>query len=104
MNELFPIADMALALYDEETSSLHDIFGEEGENEDLCNRMERCFEKKLVSWTNEASWNYFPLNVDINEENYCAGVLAVMPCTSWCARKRQITGRADCKLSCCCVA
>lgn len=83
MNELFPIADMALALYDEETSSLHYIFGEEGENEDLCNRMERCFEKKLVSWTNEASWNYFPLNVDINEENYCAGVLAVkaaLPC------------------------
>ena len=47
MNELFPIADMALALYDEETSSLHYIFGEERENEDLCNRMERCFGKKI---------------------------------------------------------
>ena len=45
MNELFPIADMALALYDEETSSLHYIFGEEGENEDLCNRMDAVLKK-----------------------------------------------------------
>lgn len=83
MNELVPVADMALALYDEETSALHYIFGEESENEDVCNRMQRCFEKRQVAWTSEAAWNYFPLNVEVGEEHYCTGVLAIktaLPC------------------------
>lgn len=34
-------------------------------------------------WTDEAAWNYFPLNVEAGEESYCAGVLAIktaLPC------------------------
>ena len=83
MNELIPVADMALALYDEETSALHYILGETDEDEEVCNRMQRCFEKKQVMWTDEAAWNFFPLNVEVGEDSYCAGVLAIktaLPC------------------------
>lgn len=83
MNELVPVAAMTLALYDEETAALHYVAGAEGEEEEVYNRIQRCFEKKQVMWTDEAAWNYFPLNVEVGEESYCAGVLAIktaLPC------------------------
>lgn len=83
MNELVPVAAMTLALYDEETATLHYIADSEGEDEEIYNRIQRCFEKKQVMWTDEAAWNYFPLNVEAGEESYCAGVLAIktaLPC------------------------
>lgn len=45
MNELVPVAAMTLALYDEETATLHYIADSEGEDEEIYNRIQRCFEK-----------------------------------------------------------
>lgn len=45
MNELVPVAAMTLALYDEETATLHYIADSEGEDEEVYNRIQRCFEK-----------------------------------------------------------
>lgn len=77
LNELLPVSDIALAIYDEETSCLKFTFRKEREQEDLCNQMQRCFDKRQKVWKGAKEWSCFPLNVEMGNEEHCAGVLAI---------------------------
>lgn len=77
LNELIPISDMALAVYDEDTSKLIFTFRKEQEHDDLCNQMQRCFDRRQKMWKGAGEWSCFPLNVEVGNEEHCTGVLAI---------------------------
>ncbi len=77
MNELVPLSNMALGVYDEESHRLKFAFLKEKDDEELKEQMERCFNRRQTVWKEAYAWTCLPLEVEVGGEEHCVGVLAI---------------------------
>lgn len=77
LNELFPIANLGLAFFDEETSVLHWHFRQENETDEVRNLMQHSFDKQELMRSEASGWIALPLQVRIGGEIHYTGVFAL---------------------------
>lgn len=78
LNEMILLENMALAVYDEETCRLKTVcFAPEEGEEELRERLQRCYDTGQMQWTGATKWSYLPLWVETGGEKHCVGVLAL---------------------------
>ena len=76
LNELLPVEDLSLAIYDEVSLKYYTLCGRPMDDA-LVSLMQRCFEKKNRHWDGVGKWSLLPLTVELGGEQYCSGVLAL---------------------------
>lgn len=77
MNELVPLSNLGLWVYNEEYRILESAFYQEVNDDDLKERMKRAFEKEQVCWAVDADWCFLPLWNEAGGEKHCIGLLAL---------------------------
>ena len=78
LNEMILLENMALAVYDEETCRLKTVcFAPEEGEEELHERLQRCYDSGQMQWAGATKWSYLPLWVETGGEKHCVGVLAL---------------------------
>ena len=78
LNEILLLENMALAVYDEETCRLKTVcFAAEDGEEELHERLQRCYDSGQMQWTGATKWSFLPLWVETGGEKHCVGVLAL---------------------------
>ena len=78
LNEMLLLENMALAVYDEETCRLQTAcFTPEDGEEELHERLQRCYDSGQMQWAGATKWSFLPLWVETGGEKHCVGVLAL---------------------------
>ena len=78
MNELLPLSDMALAIYDEERNALHYTFrSTDSDRGELRDKLQKTFEKRTSCWHDKTGWSVLPLCMETGGKAHCTGVLAL---------------------------
>lgn len=78
LNELLPLADMALAVCEEESHRLHYTFVRENSDQDTLRELMALYQDRAKAvWNKEQTWSFLPLWVEAGGERHCTGVLAL---------------------------
>lgn len=77
LNELIPLTNLALMVYNEEWKAFETAYYQEVTDEELEERMKRAFEKEQVFWSTDAGWCFLPLWNEAGGEKHCIGLLAL---------------------------
>lgn len=90
MNELVPLSNLALLVYNEENRILETAFYQDVSDEDLKERMKWAFEKCQVHWAADADWCFLPLWSDTGREKHCIGLLALLTSRPYTREEDQL--------------
>lgn len=72
------LENLALAVYDEETTHLKTACFVTVENEEeLHERLQRCYDSGQMQWSGVMKWSFLPLWVETGGDKHCVGVLAL---------------------------
>ena len=77
LNELFPVSNLGMAFFDEETSVLRWHFRQENDIDEVRALMQRCFDKQVLLRADATGWIALPLRVQIGGETHSTGVFAL---------------------------
>lgn len=78
LNEMLLLENLALAVYDEETTHLKTAcFTAEENEEELHERLQRCYDSGQMQWSGVMKWSFLPLWVETGGDKHCVGVLAL---------------------------
>lgn len=78
LNEMVLLENLALAVYDEETTLLKTAcFVAEKPEEELHERLQRCYDSGQMQWNGAMKWSFLPLWVETGGDKHCVGVLAL---------------------------
>ena len=77
MKELVPIDDLGLAIYDEDTRELKNIFYADRKDDSLSAAVRRCFDERKPQWEEADGWDLCPLWVESGDKKLPVGVFAM---------------------------